>query len=202
MIRGALDYQNRENYYIQSNNALEMYLKKYGVQNSAVTCGPSAAINCMAAMGIDVEIETPGGYHPQPEDILTAWFHDPRNWQRLRAIRGATDPEATQYSPHEVPQYYPSAVRSVYGVDAHFEFLHDFDRVADYLFKGWAVQITQKDPGHFIAVVAYDSDLDELIFNDPFPVHFTNHNGFNRRIGRGEYDSTVKPYAIVYKGVM
>jgi len=200
MIKGAKFYDDSERYYIQSNNAVEQALKRYGAKDSAVTCGPSAAVNCMAAMGYDVEPLTPGKWRPQPEDVLTLWFHDSRNWQRIADIREETDPRKTGYSPHEVPQYYPLAIREVFSVDAEFVWTDNFDDIADRVISGQAIQITEKDPGHYIAVVAYDSDLDELIINDPYPVNFTDHSGFNKRLGRTEYNANVRPYVIIYKG--
>ena len=202
MVKGASKWNDADAYYIQSNNAVERALSRYGAKDSAVTCRPSAAVNCIASMGIHVQCYTPAGWNPQPEDVLTLWFHDKRNWEKLKDIRSGTDPQRTIYSPHEVPQYYPLAVKEVFGVDAEFQWLHDFDDMADRVVSGQAVQITEKDPGHFIAVVAYDSDLDELIINDPYPVNYTDFNGFNRRLGRAEYQEHVKPYAIMYKGTI
>ena len=199
MIRGTKRWNDRDTLYIQTNNAVEEALNRYDSGESAVTCGPTAAVNCLAAMGIDVEVQTPGGWRLQPEDALMLWFHDRRQWEKLREIRGATDPANTPFSPNEIPQYYGEAISQVFGYAARFKWIKDFDQVADHVFKGRAVQVSKKK-GHYIAVVAYDSDLDELIINDPYPVDYTNHNGFNRRMGRNEFSTDIRPYGIFYGG--
>jgi hypothetical protein len=151
-------------------------------------------------MGGYVETSSPGKWTVQPEDVLTLWFHDGRNWDLLRKIRPETDPEQSKFSPHEVPQYYPAAVRDVFRFDAAFKWLHDFDTIAETVESGRAVQLALKDPGHYIAVVAYDTEQDRLIYHDPWPSRFTDFSGFARRMWRDEYADNVQPYAIIYQG--
>lgn len=199
MINGVDLWDDRTCYYTQSNNALERMLSRYGAKASAVTCGPSASINCLASMGYDVETITPGVFRPQPEDVLALWFHDPRNWATLAKVRSATDPNISDYSPHEVPQYYPAAINAVFGVPARFQWGKDFDEIVDDVETGHAVMVNLKpgNTGHFVAVVAYDEERDELIYHDSWPEGIPGHNGFAVRLDRDEFNVT-QPYKIVF----
>jgi len=149
-------------------------------------------------MGHDVTITCPGNYKPQAEEVLMDFFNDPRNYQRLAAVRPATHPGA--WHGNEVPQFYPMAVREVFGVAAEFRWVHIIDDVTSLLRQGKAVQSCLKEPGHYIAVVAWDENTQELIFNDPWPTRFPDGNGFNQRMDEREYNRNVKPFAIVYGG--
>jgi len=203
MIKGAAYWDDRDRYYTQSNNAIERILPRYGARVSAVTCGPSSAINCMAAMGVDVETRTPGGWYPQPEDVLTVWFHDPRNWLKLEQIRRDTSPKWSKYSPHEVPQYYPKAVEKVFGVKASFVWGMLFPDVVSYVSNGWAVMLNHKPdrakPGHYIAMVAHDSDTDELIYHDSWPDGTAGATGWATRISHENFYEFER-YGVVFKG--
>lgn len=199
MISGVAHFDDHNRYYTQTNNSVERMLQRYDARASIVTCGPSAAINCIAAMGADVESISPGRYRPQPEDVLALWFHDYRNWPTLGKVRSATDPTSSKYSPHEVPQYYPPAIKSVFGVDARFQWGRNFDDVVDDVETGHAVMVNLKASaiGHFVAVVAYDEDADELIYHDSWPENIPGHNGFGVRMDRDEFENT-EPYKIVF----
>lgn len=201
MINGAAFWDDRSRYYVQTNNSVERMLQRYDARASIVTCGPSSAVNCIAAMGADIESVTPGRWKPQPEDVLALWFHDFRNWAALAKIRSATDPEHSPYSPHEVPQYYPAAVKSVFGVDAVFQYGKSLDQIAEYVEAGRPVMLNIKEDGtgHFIAVVAYDGERDELIYHDPYPAGIPGHDGFAVRMDRDLF-SDIDPYHIVFGG--
>lgn len=201
MISGAIHWNDRTRYFIQTNNALEATLKRYNAEESLVSCGPTMAVNCIAAMGGMVNCEAPGEWIPQPEDVLTLWFQDGRNWDELYRIRPETNPAGTRYSPHEVPQYYPAAVKAVFDVTAHFQWINDFSAVAHHLQAGEAVGLNLIEPGHYIAAVAYDDETDELIYHDPWPERHADGNGFARRMSRDEYNGNVKPYGIVFEEV-
>lgn len=198
MIRGARHWNDRGRYYIQSNNSIESALERYGAEVSAVACGPTSAINCLEALGVPVESETPAGWRPQPEDVLTLWFHDQRNWDELRAVRGGTDPASTRYSPNEVPQYYPPAVRAVFGARAEFAWVSSHGHVASLIDQGNAVMICFRRPGHYVAAVAYDDEEGELIYHDSWPSRFPSGNGFARRLDREEYAENVRPFAVIF----
>lgn len=196
MIKGVKFWSDRECYFVQTNNPTEEIVRKRSDGVWLVSCGPSAAVTCIAAMGFDVEVKTLGGYKPQSEEVLMDFFNDPRNYSKLKAARPETPPD--MWHGNEIPQFYPVAVQSVFGVTAHFEWKADFDKVAAELSAGKAVQLCLKKPGHYIAAVAYDDERDEMIFNDPWPGRFKDGNGFNRRLKRVDF-SNVKPFRIVYE---
>jgi len=201
IISGLKHWQERDIYYVQSNNSVEAALSRYKAGQTLVTCGPTAAVTCIAAMGGSVQSPTPGGWQPQPEDVLTLWFHDERNWTRLAKARPDTAPGQTDYSPNEVPQYYPVAVDEVFGARCRFEWTCLFSEIISHVSSGRAVQITLKDPGHFIPVVAYDQAQDALIYHDPWPSRFSDGEGFARRLSEAEFNDNVQSYALVYEGV-
>nr|WP_315442302.1 C39 family peptidase [uncultured Treponema sp.] len=196
MIKGVKFWNARECYFVQTNNPTEEILRKRSDGVWLVSCGPSAAVTCIAAMGFDVEVKTPGGYKPQSEEVLMDFFNDPRNYPALQKVRPETPPDV--WHGNEVPQFYPVAVTAVFGVKARFEWGAVFETVASELQNGKAVQLCLKKPGHYIAAVAYDDERDEIIFNDPWPGRFKDGNGFNRRLKRVDF-SNVKPFRIVYE---
>lgn len=196
MITGAKLWRRRDTYYSQENNPTEAYNKALlDVRVEWLeSCGPTSAVNCLAAMGFSVDIQCPGVYKPQPEEVLMDFFNDPRNGPALDKIREVSDdiPE------NRVPQYYPYGVKQVFGVDAEFRWGLKFQTIVELVGKGHAIQICLKNPGHYIAVVAVDYRTEELIYNDSWPSRFDDRDGFNRRMGRSGYEANVQPYYILY----
>ncbi len=195
MIYGVKFWNDKDCYYVQSNNPTEEILRKRSDGAWLVSCGPSAAVTCIAAMGFDVSIKTPGTYKPQSEEVLMDFFNDPKNYAALKKARPETPPDV--WHGNEVPQFYPVAIPSVFGVNARFEWGCKFETIADELKNGRAVQLCLKKPGHYIAAVAYDDEKDCIIFNDPWPKRFKDGNGFNRQLSRQDFDN-VQPYYIAY----
>jgi hypothetical protein len=196
MIKGVKLWNSRECYYSQTNNPTEQMMRKRSDTTWLISCGPTAAVTCIAAMGYTVHCGCPGEYLPQSEEILMDFFHDPRNYEMLRRVRPDTPPE-TWYG-NEVPQFYPIAVHAVFGVHGAFQFGHDFGAVAEKVRAGNAVQLCLIKPGHYIAALAYDEARREIIYNDPWPERFPDRNGFNRRMGQAEFVSNTKPFIISY----
>jgi len=124
------------------------------------------------------------------------YFNDPRNYEALRRARPETPPES--YHGNEVPQFYPAAVRAVFGAEA--EFLWGLGALPAFLQAGRAVQLCLAQPGHYIAAVAYDDAAGEVVYNDPWPERHADRDGFNRRLGQAELKANVLPYMIAYKG--
>jgi hypothetical protein len=198
MIKGVQFWNDRDCYYTQTNNPTEEILRKRSDGSWLVSCGPSAAVTCIAAMGFNVCCGCPGDYMPQSEEVLMDFFNDPRNYAALKAARPDTPPDV--WHGNEVPQFYPVAVKAVFGVAARFEWGAGFDTIAAELQSGKAVQLCLVKPGHYIAAVAFDSGAREIIFNDPWPGRFEDGNGFNRRMGEAECKANLKPFRIVYGG--
>lgn len=197
---GVKHWNDQSRYHVQTNNAWENNLSKMTGRHVLETCGPTAAANCMDAMGILPRIVMPGGWEPQAEDVLTLFMADPRNEEDFRKIRPSLDPH--EYMGNRVPQYYEYAVREVFGVKANFtwDFGWTFDKTINMLKAGYAVQICMKVPGHYLAVVGYNEDVDMLVYNDSWPQRRGIKNGgFNEIMGRTEFGANVEPFAIWYE---
>lgn len=223
MIRGAKYWNDRTFYFTQENNPDEVLEHMRDEEEVAhvtallegarvprgilervrkimsdylESCGPTAAVNCLAALGYDLDIRCPGFFRPQPEAVLMDWFHDIRNFDAMRGARNNLEPG--KIPGNRVPQYYPEAVFHVFSANAEFQFVRDWNQVKHFLFSGGAVQLTLKNPGHYIACVAYDDSEDELIYHDSWPSRFGDGNGFCRRLEYEEYMDNVQPWAIFY----
>lgn len=196
MIRGAEFWNDPTRYYTQTNNPTDQYLKKTGRDEWLETCGPTAAVNCMAALGYDLSIMCPGPYRPQPEEVLMDFFNDPRNYAALTTVRNLGQ---SNIPGNRVPQYYPLGCMEVFDADASFAWMNQFHEIAEEPYDGNAVMLCFKDPGHYIAVVAADDDREELIYNDPWPGRHADNNGFNRRMTQAEYEKHMYPFAIIFQ---
>jgi hypothetical protein len=198
-IIGSPLWNDRERaYFTQENNAFEHMLKCLlppGV-SWLETCGPTASLNCQASLGRDVGIKTKGGYSPQPEDLLTAYFNDPNNFEALRAAWPALDPEGLPGN--EVAQWYPHAVRAVFGNVCEFVGALTFDQAVDHIRGGRTIQASLKKPGHYIALVAYDETRAEFIIKDSWASRWADHDGFCKPLTLLEYETNVRPRSIVY----
>ena len=198
MIHGAPFWNDKsKTYYSQENNAAEELLRKREENSWLETCGPTAAVSCLAALDYNLNIYCPGPYKPQPENCLQDFFNDPRNYKELERIRRDTDP--VSFLGNRIPQWYPFAVKEVFGALGQFLFTSGIEITISALKKGYAVQLCLISPGHFIAAVAYDDESSEIIFNDPWPAG-VGGDGFNRRMDSAEFDRNVKNYAIIYIG--
>lgn len=196
MILGA-QYWETSDYYSQENNPTEAYNKARLNDRSywLESCGPTSAINCMAAMGFDLTIKCPGEYKPQPEEVLMDFMNDPRNAELLQGVRDMGDYVVPE---NQVPQYYPISVSHVFGVWADFKWGAQPDVLMNHLMASRAVQVCLKR-GHYIALIAYDADRDEFIYNDPWGSYYADgKGGKHRRLTRDEIAADLQPYRIVY----
>ena len=198
MIVGAKFWNDRDRYYAQTNNPSEELLRKTGAVGWLETCGPTAAIMCLATLGYELTVTCPGVYRPQPEEVLSDFLNDPRNYPELAKERKDITPD--KLPGNRVPQYYPLAVSRVFDAKAFFTWLTDPVQLAKWLTEGRAVQICLEKPGHYLAAVAFDDERDEIVFNDPWPDQYKDKNGFNRRIGRMSLWENQKKFAVVYQG--
>ena len=197
MIVGARYWQDRERWYVQIGNPTEEQLRKHGVGSWLETCGPTAAVNCLAALGYDLEIKCPGPYRPQPEETLADWLNDPRNYPELRLARPDWNPEAAPGN--RVADYYPRAVAAVFGAKAEYVPRINLPGIRTELAAGRAVQLCLMPPGHYIAAVAWDKATDEIIYHDSWPGRRPQWggDGFARRLLTVE-EEAVQAYVVVY----
>lgn len=199
VIRGTSCWADAYAYHSQENNPTEAYNKARLASHASYwleTCGPTSAVNCLAAMGKRLLIICPGVYSPQPEEVLMDYMNDPRNGEKLRKVRDLGDLNIPE---NQVPQYYPLAVYEVFRVRGRFEWGAKWDQVTKELDRMRAVQICLKSPSHYIAVVAYDQSKKELIYHDSWGARFGDgKGGFARRMTESELNTNVQPYRITY----
>lgn len=195
MIKGARFWNERLCYHVQTNNPTEQYLKKLGVAAWLQTCGPTAAVNCLDALGYKIALTTPGGYKPQPEEVLTDFFNDPANVERFKPIRSDIEVTPGNYW----PALYPAAVREVFGARAMclIQF-KDWKKLVENIVAGSAVQLHLVKPGHYVAAVAYDDATRELVIWDSWPREANNFDGFGLRMDQTEYERNVRDFIIRY----
>jgi hypothetical protein len=190
MIRGVRLWNDRKTFYIQTNNAIEAILRRLGITNYLESCGPESSMNILACMGIEINAPSITGAIIQPGDFLTLWMNDPAN----RPI-GTPDTRPT----NEYAAAYPNAIEKIFGVKVTFITKPKYESISALVSSGQGAMLCLVTPGHFIAVVAYDEDTQELIYRDPWPAR-TKTDGFNLRMGRAEFESNVKPYAVIFGG--
>lgn len=190
MIVGAKHWNDKSRWYIQNNNPTEELLRKINKRDFLETCGPSAGVNCAAAHAYDLEIVCPGKYKPQPEEVLSDWFNDPRNYKLLEQVRPNLNPNDLPGG--RVPQYYPAGMMEVFNVRCEFVWLASHFQLIDYFKAGYSIQFCLRSPSHYIAGVAYDLSTSEVIYNDPWS---RDGRGFNERFSGIE---NLNNFIIVY----
>lgn len=190
MIKGTKRWDDRKTFSVQTNNAVENLLRRWSGKDRGFleTCGPTSAINVLESMGWPVAIMSPALATVQPEDFLTIWMNDPRNSPGIPLGEAPVN---------EYPVAYPNAISKVFGHPCRYLEGQSFDWLATMVSGGTGAMICLKNPGHFLAVVAYDDHAQELIYRDPWPSR-TGTDGFNLRMSRGEFAANVKPYVIVF----
>lgn len=189
MTKGCKFWDDPTRYCGQRDNSLEQYLFSSG-QAGFETCGPTAAVNALKAIGYEIETETPGGYNPQPEDVLFLFMNDRRNWPQFQVIRPNLTPG--KLPGNRVPQYYPWSIEQVFGVtDVEFLWGPTFGNVAINVTQGRAVQLCMTK-GHFVTFVAFDDSTNELVYWDPM------EGGFGKRLKAADF-AQFEPYYILYK---
>jgi hypothetical protein len=202
MIIGLPRWDDPDAYYSQENNAIEEILQDAGNLKGLgwlETCGPTAAINILAALGVSLNVATPGGWNPQPEDVLSLYLNDPRNHKVLGAVRADVKPD--EIMGNRVPQYYPTAIKAVFNISADFAWGAVFSSIVRAIDNQRGVMLCMKKPGHYIAVVAYDRGTQELIYNDPWPgnswpLHYQGKPGKGRRLKINELNSNIQSYRV------
>jgi len=192
---GAPFGNDRNKFYVQTNNPTEILLKKVGPRGWLESCGATAAINCLASLGHDLTCSTPGGYEPQPEEVLQDWFNDSRTQKIRDGIRSGKMIDTIPGN--RVPQFYPRAVHEVFGVCGEFVWGPSWAFLIEKMYEKKAVQICLESPGHYLAVVGYDEEMNDLIYNDSWPGR-TGTSGFNLRMSKNLFDVNVKDFCIVY----
>lgn len=200
MIYGQEDYIDRgKHFYIQTNNPTEeMKRKTLGQKSYLESCGPTASASCLSVVGYNLTIKTEATGYKLPEDeCITDFFNSPKHYAAFRKIRSDINPK--YYPGNRVPQYYPYMAEVLFDAKANFLFIKDWEYLVSHIKKKCSIQVCLKNPGHYIALLAYDSKKDEIIFNDPWPKRKGLKNkGFNERLTKQEYQDNVQSFAIIY----
>jgi hypothetical protein len=194
IIQGARYWNDADRLHVQENNAFEILVP--GLEY----CGPTAAVNCIEALYENVA----PWCKIQLEDYLTAFFLDQKNWGMFGQIRPLPyGLGLSQWPPNEIPQLYPYAVRQCFDVSAEYRENGTFEEVAKEIWNGNAVQLCP--PKHFIAGIAYDSQMKTIGFkdswvNDRWPggatvVDQLNNKWFNQK----QYEDVVARWYILYR---
>ena len=180
MIYGLKHYLDKRTYYVQTNNPTEEILRKEDGKGFLETCGPTTAINCLAAIGKDIKIKCPGTYSPQPEEVLSDFFNDPANYDEFEKIRKGLNYQ--NFFNNRVPQLYPFAIKSVFNVKARFEW-QSLNNMEKLLKANVAIMVCLLKPSHYVAIVAYDKTEGTICIRDPWPNSpIAKGNGFNKWI--------------------
>jgi hypothetical protein len=197
-ISGCFRWNDRNAFYDQTNNPTEHVLKCLLPQGISAleTCGPTAGLNCLASIGHKVEILAPGGFPLQPEEALSDWFNDPRNFSRMKANWYGLDPE--QLPGNEVVEWYPMAIMEVFGQRCVLEERLIDQRAIEELRMGHALQVCLRNPHHFIALVGFDEETHDFILKDSWGARWPDGDGFCRRMSQQEYVANVKPKGLIY----
>jgi hypothetical protein len=219
-VNAPFAFDRERSFYRQSNNPTDEILRKIHLQMSLdirkiltgktdsatleevcrkilsylETCGPTAGVMCMAALGRFLSDPAEGAQSQREEEFSDA-FNDSRNYAAFRAARPDINPAV--YPGNRIPQYYPHVARQLYQMRCEFEWC-GMEAVKAHLLAGRTAQLCFKNPGHFIAAVAFDERSQEVIFNDPWPEQYADGNGFNRRMGARTMGDLVEPYALIY----
>lgn len=199
----GLDFWNdRDRHYSQDNNPTDIQLYKDEVEEGGKiegwleTCGPSMLTTLCHCAGYDVGIKTPGIYRPQPEETLADYFNDDRNYGKFKAIRDDLNFYVVQGN--RVANLHALAVKEVFNANATFFLKRSYEDVIVDLLHRRGCGICLKDPGHYLAVVAYDRKTKELIYHDSHPGR-TKTDGFALRMSEEEYRRNVQDCVTVVR---
>lgn len=190
MISGCKLWADRRTFSVQTNNSIENLLRRWSGKDRGFleTCGPTSAVNVLDALGVPTAITSPKFASVQPEDFLTLWMNDPAN-------RPSNIPD--ERPTNEYATAYPNAIGKVFGATVLYLEGQSFDQISAMVESGRGCMVCLVNPGHFLAVVAFDDATKELIYRDPWP-NRTQTDGFNLRMGKAEFESNVKPYVLVF----
>ncbi len=193
---------------VAPNSAIEALLLKDDLQDHEQTrpglwletCGTHSAANCLMATRRDPgafleSFRLPGGGFVRLPDLLTLWMNTPQNRAKLLAARPNLDPDSLPGN--EVPQYYPVAVAEVTGAACSYREGLAWVSILELLRQGSAVQLCLVKPGHYIAAVAYDDSVNQIIYIDPHPARQPKYS-MRALMDRSEFEANVKRFSIIY----
>lgn len=206
---GTLYWNDNKHFNIQTNDPVEELYRKlvnemkqkypqlhWGYLES---CGVNACANCFGATRegrviIELMTSTPGGYVQQFSHLLIGFLNDPNNYADFEKIRKDISPYAIQGN--RVPQYYPFLVQRMFGIKGIFNFGIDINIFKNILNLQYPIQVCLKNPGHYIAIVAYDEINDVFIYHDSWPRN--GKSGFCEQLPANILKNVLQDFYIYY----
>ena len=106
-----------------------------------------------------------------------------------------------KYMGNRIPQWYDIAIPDVFGIKTSFSRKVSFEIIKNKLKRNISTMLCLKRPGHFVAVVAVDTEKNELIYNDPWPGNYwprrlKGTSSFNRRMRLQEFKNNTENFAV------
>lgn len=197
-------YWNKH-YSQQNNNPEEEILriayselsKRHGFRINTAThyefCGPTAVINAYDAVRKPFYLKV-GNYEVQPEGLLSSYLRDPINYTNLTKVTGI-DVKITPAN--RVLLVYPYACKELFNWNNVF-YMKSKPKLKQFptlLEANNSFVIQLKEPSHYVAIVGYDVEKKELIYNDPWNYRGGIH-GLNRRMSEKEFNNNVHEHAL------
>ena len=203
----ARDASKKSLYFVQTRSPIEAILKAHDSQNFNTTdakywletCGPHSMANAVLAVAPDpsiYDVKTPGGWVPRMPDLATLFFNGPQQIPAFQKLLPDTDFDTALEN--EYLALYPTACAALFGVRCQYKASHTWQDLIDAMKAGQSVQIVLTKPGHFLAVVGYDDQTNELVYIDPDDRRQPADGWWRARIGQAEHDSNVKPWVCIY----
>lgn len=162
--------------YAQENNATEAIIKKVraedGVEKGFLeSCGASAFCTLMEGMGfleVNQYPKVPTGATIQMDDFVMMYLNDPNNDHIFSAGERFDNRYASNY---------PVLADKLFGCASQMLDTFLWSSVCKNLQARNGVQICLKEPGHWIALIAYDEDSDHIIYHDSWGTRPGLQNG-------------------------
>jgi len=192
MIIGVKNWNDQDCYFSQTNNAIEKILKSLDCPTKLESCGPTAVTSLISSMGNQVDIKF-NNYYPQPEDILTLWFNDSKNFNKMKKCDNSLNPEL--FCGNEYLAWYPIALKEVFNINSFYYRSASSEDFLSAIHSGRGIVALLKNPSHYISIVAIDTNTKEFVYNDPWPScpwPKNSGSGFNRRVNFDIMDSNIK----------
>ena len=196
MITGILNWENANIRYDQTENATEAIIRKINIQHGVSaghyeSCGASACCCEMEGLGYlkiaDYPMTIMGG-QIQMDDFLMMYLNDPRN-----------DFEDSDRMDNRYLRSYPKVVKQLFNCESE-TFDTNFTRIKELIEGGHGVQVCLENPGHFIALIAYDYKKDEFIYHDSWANRVGNvYGGLYERLGWDEFSNIIGTSIVYYK---
>lgn len=195
MTFGIKKFSDSSIKYDQERNGVEAIIKKVNAANKVnvgylESCGICAFCTLMEGMeylSSKLYLTFPTGKKIQFDDAVMVYANDPAN--------GFDNSKMA----NRVAISYPKLANELFGARAEIVWSIDKNQLVSHLKSSDGIQICLKNPGHWIAVVAYDEDKDEFIYMDSWGSRPGLKNGGVHEVMSAKDLSNVQPFYIWYK---